>query len=123
MSTNTSTIFIFVNKIFECVDVFILFKRPKRDHKHSTCSSKGKFKKNILLASGKKDISDSTKMNLNKFYLKWATIGTANKTTPSRQNLQACKVLHEFAAAIDFENVDYKFYTDYTKFLRDKKKV
>ncbi|MBO7305545.1 MAG: site-specific integrase, partial [Bacteroidales bacterium] len=57
-------------------------------------------------------------------YEEWATLGTATKTTPRRQDKQRFTVFKEFVKGNDlpFEKVDYSFYTDFLLYLRHTKK-
>lgn len=57
-------------------------------------------------------------------YEEWATLGTATKTTPRRQDKQRFEVFKDYVKGKDlpFEKVDYSFYTDFLLYLRHAKK-
>lgn len=55
------------------------------------------------------------------FYYKWATKGTASKTTPRRGDLYSYNLFKEYAGEdISYDDIDYSFYDGFLSFLQDK---
>lgn len=76
----------------------------------------------VISLLGKKVVLSSK--GVLSLYHEWATVGTATKTTPRRQDKQRFEVFKEYVKGKDlpFEKVDYSFYTDFLLFLRHVKK-
>ncbi|MEG0518984.1 MAG: site-specific integrase [Bacteroidales bacterium] len=77
------------------------------------------LKQNILFVLGV--INEiSTGPGVLSMYRKWATVGTATKLYPRRQDLQTLRVFEEFVRKSDipYSRVNYSFYAEFIDFLR-----